>query len=141
MVLDTSAIVAVLLRQADAAAVHRVLVRASPSGAGAPTLAEAGIVLQARLGPTGLAALRSFVVEYDVHTLPFGDEHWRVAAQAFGRYGKGRHPAGLNYGDCLTYAAAKVAGEPLLCLGEDFLQTDLELVPLSQQVGAAPSRR
>jgi ribonuclease VapC len=130
MVIDTSAIVAVLLGQAQAAALHHVLVSDSSSLAGAPTLAEAGIVLQARLGPTGLAALRSFLVEYDVHALPFGDEHWRVAAQAFGRYGKGRHPAGLNYGDCLTYAAAKLAGEPLLCLGEDFPQTDLELVPL-----------
>jgi ribonuclease VapC len=132
MVLDTSAIVAVLLRQTDSAALHRVLVSASPSLAGAPTLAEAGIVLQARLGPSGLAALRSFLVEYDVHPLLFGDEHWRVAAQAFGRYGKGRHPAGLDYGDCLTYAAAKLAGEPLLCLGEDFPRTDLELVPLPQ---------
>jgi ribonuclease VapC len=130
MVIDTSAIVAVLLGQAKAAALHHALVSDSPSLAGAPTLAEAGIVLQARLGPTGLAALRSFLVEYDVHALPFGDEHWRVAAQAFGRYGKGRHPAGLNYGDCLTYAAAKLAGEPVLCLGEDFPLTDLELVPL-----------
>jgi ribonuclease VapC len=130
MVLDTSSIVAVLLRQSDAAVLHRLLLNASPSMVGAPTLAEAGIVLQARLGPAGLAALRSFVVEYDVHVLAFGDEHWRVAAQAFGMFGKGRHSAGLNYGDCLTYAAAKLAGEPLLCLGEDFPQTDLELVPL-----------
>ncbi len=132
MVLDTSAIVALLLGQTDAAALHRALVSASPSVAGAPTLAEAGIVLQARLGATGLAALRSFLVEYDVHALPFGDEHWRVAAQAFGMYGKGRHPAGLNYGDCLAYAVAKLAGGPLLCLGEDFPQTDLELVTLPQ---------
>ena len=130
MILDTSAIVAVLLHQSEAAALHAALVNDSPSVAGAPTLAEAGIVLQARLGPTGLAALRSFLVEYDVHALAFGDEHWRLAAQAFGRFGKGRHPAGLNYGDCLTYAAAKLAGEPLLCLGDDFRQTDLELVPL-----------
>jgi len=63
--------------------------------------------------------------------LPFGDEHWRLAAQAFGRYGKDRHPAGLNYGDCLTYATAKLAGEPLLSLGDDFAQTDLELVTLN----------
>ena len=130
MVLDTSAVVAVLLRQAEAAALHGVLVNDAPSGVGAPTLAEAAIVLQVRLGATGLAALRSFLVEYDVHALPFGDEHWRVAAQAFGRYGKGRHPAGLNYGDCLTYATARLSGEPLLCLGDDFAQTDLELVSL-----------
>jgi ribonuclease VapC len=130
MVLDTSAVVALLLQQAEAAALHDVLVNQGPSGVGAPTLAEAAIVLQARLGANGLAALRSFLIEYDVHALPFGDEHWRLAAQAFGRYGKGRHPAGLNYGDCLSYATAKLAGEPLLCLGDDFMQTDLELVTL-----------
>jgi ribonuclease VapC len=131
MVLDTSAVVALLLQQAEAAALHGVLVTHARSGVGAPTLAEAAIVLQARLGATGLAALRSFLIEYDVHALPFGDEHWRLAAQAFGRYGKGRHPAGLNYGDCLTYATAKLAGEPLLCLGDDFAQTDLDLVTLN----------
>ena len=130
MVLDTSAIVAVLLGQAESTALHRLLAMRSPSLAGAPTLAEAGIVLQARLGLTGLAALRSFMVEYDVHAVPFGEEHWRLASQAFGRYGKGRHPAGLNFGDCLTYATARLAGLPLLCVGDDFAQTDLDLVPL-----------
>jgi ribonuclease VapC len=130
VVLDTSVIVAILLGQAEAAALHRVLAMHSPSLAGAPTLAEAGIVLQARLGQTGLAALRGFLVEYDVHSVPFGEEHWRLASQAFGRFGKGRHPAGLNFGDCLTYATAKLAGRPLLCVGDDFAQTDLELVPL-----------
>jgi ribonuclease VapC len=130
MVLDTSVIVAILLGQAESAALHRLLAVQSPSLVGSPTLAEAGIVLQGRLGQTGLTALRSFLVEYDVHAVPFGDEHWRLAAQAFGRFGKGRHPAGLNFGDCLTYATARLAGRPLLCLGDDFAQTDLELVTL-----------
>lgn len=130
MVLDTSAIVAILLGQAESAALHRLLARQSPGLVGAPTLAEAAIVLQGRLGQTGLTALRSFLVEYDVHSVPFGEEHWRLAAQAFGRFGKGRHPAALNFGDCLTYATAKLAGRPLLCLGDDFAQTDLELVTL-----------
>jgi ribonuclease VapC len=130
VVLDTSVIVAVLLGQAEAVGLHRLLVVQSPSLVGSPTLAEAGIVLQGRIGQTGLAALRGFLVEYDVHAVPFGDEHWRMAAQAFGRYGKGRHPAGLNFGDCLTYATAKLAAQPLLCLGDDFARTDLELVSL-----------
>jgi ribonuclease VapC len=130
MVLDTSVIVAILLGQAESAALHRLLAVQSPSLVGAPTLAEAGIVLQGRLGQTGLSALRGFLVEYDVHAVPFGDEHWRLAAQAFGRFGKGRHPAGLNFGDCLTYATARLAGRPLLCVGGDFAQTDLELVTL-----------
>lgn len=130
MVVDTSAIAAVLFEQAEAAAVHEILGGSAPALAGAPTLTEASIVVQGRLGPAGLSALRGFLVEYDVRPVPFGDEHWRTAAVAFGRFGKGRHPAGLNFGDCMTYATAKLAGEPLLCLGNDFAQTDLELVPL-----------
>jgi ribonuclease VapC len=130
MILDTSAIAAVLFAQAESAALHGCLIAGPPCSVGAPTLAEAAIVLQARMGAAGLSALRSFLVEYDVRPVPFGDEHWRVAAQAFGTYGKGRHRARLNFGDCLAYATAKLSGEPLLCVGDDFAQTDLELVPL-----------
>lgn len=131
MILDTSAIVAVLLGQAESPELARVLLAEAPSVAGAPTLAEAAVVLQARLGARGLADLRGFLVEFDVHAIPFGDDHWRLAAAAFARFGRGRHPAGLNLGDCLTYAVAKLSGQPLLCLGTDFAQTDLELVPVS----------
>jgi ribonuclease VapC len=131
MVLDTSAVCAVLFGQEEAAALHTVLTAGAPWQIGAPTLAEAAVVVQARLGPTGLSALRSFLVEYDVHTVAFGDEHWRLAAQAYGRYGKGRHAARLDFGDCLAYATAKHSGQPLLCVGADFAQTDLVLVPLA----------
>ena len=99
MILDTSAIAAVLLRQAESAALHRMLSMHSPSLAGAPTLAEAGIVLLARLEQMGLAAPRILIVECDVHSVPFGEEHWRRAAQAFATCGQGRHPAGLTFGD------------------------------------------
>ena len=132
MILDTSAIVSVILGQAEARALTRVLLAEAPSAVGAPTLAEAALVLQARLGPRGLADLHGFLVEFDVHAIPFGDEHWRQAGTAFARYGKGRHPAGLNFGDCLTYAVAKLSGLPLLCVGGDFPQTDLTLAPLSE---------
>lgn len=131
MILDTSAIVAIILGQAESAALTRALLADAPSAVGAPTLAEAAVVLQARLGPRGLADLRGFLVELDVHAIPFGDEHWRQAGMAFSRYGKGRHPASLNFGDCLTYAVAKLSGLPLLCLGGDFPQTDLTLAPLT----------
>ncbi len=130
MIVDTSAVIAVLLGEANASELARILVLASPSAAGAPTLAEAAVVMQARVGSHGLADLRGFLVEFDVHAVPFGDDHWRQAALAFARYGKGRHPAGLSFGDCLTYAVAKLSGLPLLCVGNDFAQTDLELVPL-----------
>ena len=58
--------------------------------------------------------------------VPFGELHWREAVDAYRRYGKGRHPAALNFGDCMTYAVASLAGEPLLFIGEDFSLTDLE---------------
>lgn len=60
--------------------------------------------------------------------IAFEEAHYGVAIDAFGRFGKGRHPAGLNFGDCLTYAVAKLSGEPLLAIGNDFRRTDLELV-------------
>ena len=131
MILDTSAIVAVILGQAESAVLARAMLADAPSAVGAPSLAEAAIVLQARLGPRGLADLHGFLAEFAVHAVPFGDEHWRAAEKAFARYGKGRHPAGLNFGDCLTYAVAKLSGRPLLCVGGDFAQTDLTLVPLT----------
>jgi ribonuclease VapC len=57
----------------------------------------------------------------------FGEPHWRAALEAFRRFGKGRHPAGLNFGDCLSYAVARVAGHPLLFVGNDFSCTDIEV--------------
>lgn len=75
----------------------------------------------------GLELLARFVEEAGLIVIPFEEEHWRAAADAFVRYGKGRDPAGLNFGDCMTYATAQLAGRPLLCLGEDFTKTDLPL--------------
>jgi ribonuclease VapC len=86
------------------------------------------MVLVGRLGIVGKTLLARFVQETDLTVVPVGPEHWTVAVDAFARYGKGRHPAALNFGDCLTYAVARVAEEPLLCIGDDFPRTDLELV-------------
>jgi ribonuclease VapC len=72
--------------------------------------------------------LARFIQEKAATVIPFEDHHWPIAIDAFLRFGKGRHQAGLNFGDCLTYAVARVADQPLLCLGDDFAQTDLELV-------------
>jgi ribonuclease VapC len=141
MIIDTSAIVAVILGQREAATLTRLLVQNAPSAVGSPTLAEAAIVLQARLGPRGLADLRGFLVEFDVHTLAFGNEHWRQAALAYSRWGKGRHPAALDFGDCLSYAVARLAGQPLLALGCDLSQTDLELVALPTGLESADAER
>ena len=86
-------------------------------------------MLESRLGPAGRSLLARLLTDTGLATVPFDEEHARVAIDAFLRYGRGRHAAGLNYGDCLTYATAKVAGEPLLALGGDFAATDVELVP------------
>jgi ribonuclease VapC len=87
-------------------------------------------VLTARFGPRGKTALARFLQENSVQTVAFGDAHASAALDAFSRFGKGRHPAALNFGDCCAYAVASVAGEPLLCLGDDFAKTDLLLVSL-----------
>lgn len=97
---------------------------------GAATLAETGAVSTARLGITGQTLLERFLVEANLSVIPFTAEHARTAVDAFQRSGRGRHPAALNFGDCLTYATALVAAEPLLCVGNDFPQTDLEVVSL-----------
>jgi ribonuclease VapC len=88
---------------------------------------ETGIVLVARVGVPGKTLLARFVQEADLAVIPFTLDHWPVAIDAFVRFGKGRHRAALNFGDCLTYAVARLADEPLLCLGNDFAQTDLPL--------------
>lgn len=127
MILDSSAVVAILLRQPGYEPLLERLAGADRAGIGTPTLAETGIVLAARLGVGGRTLLARFLQEGALFAVPFGDRHWGVAVEAFLRFGKGRHPAGLNFGDCMTYATARLAGEPLLCLGEDFAKTDLAL--------------
>ena len=84
--------------------------------------------LRARLGEAAHGILERLLEELGVQEVPFGEIHWREAVDAFGRFGKGRHPAGLNFGDCMTYAVARLAGEPLLFVGEDFSGTDVEAV-------------
>lgn len=93
---------------------------------GAPTVLETAMVLVSRMGTTGARALSDFLAVYRVALLDFGDEHVEVAVGAFLRYGKGRHAARLNFGDCMAYATAKLAGAPLLFVGRDFAETDIE---------------
>lgn len=129
MILDSSAVVAVLLREPVwEPLVDAVTAADPPPGIGAPTLTEAGLVLVARLGHAGKTLLARFAQDSQLRVLPFTDGHWSVAVDAYVRFGKGRHPAALNFGDCLTYATARVAGEPLLCVGDDFGKTDLDVL-------------
>lgn len=132
MIIDSSAIVAVLMDEPLAVPIARAIGGAEECRVGAPTLAETSIVLTHKEGERGATLLASFLQRRRFDILTFGEAHWRTAQTAYLRYGKGRHPAALNFGDCLTYAAAMIAGEPLLCIGDDFPQTDLELVKLGE---------
>jgi ribonuclease VapC len=127
VILDSSAIIAILLREPGFEALVAAVAQADLVAVGAPTLVETGIVLTARLGSEAAGILGDFVAECDVTIVPFDIQHWRLAVDAFDRFGKGRHGAALNFGDCMTYAVASVAGQPLLFTGDDFGQTDLVL--------------
>jgi ribonuclease VapC len=126
MVIDSSAIVAVMLRQPGWEHLVQVIEGAEFVAVGAPTLCETAMVLTSRLGGDPRAKLERFLGEAEVEVIPFTAEHYEVAVSAFLRFGKGRHPAALNFGDCLSYATARVAGMPLLYAGEDFARTDLQ---------------
>ena len=127
MIVDSSAIVAVFLKEPGFGRVLARLVEEATLGIGTPNLLECGIVLTARLGRDARPLLLRFVQEFAIAIVPFEDEHWQEAMDAYVRFGKGRHPAALNLGDCCAYATARLAGRPLLCTGRDFARTDLEL--------------
>lgn len=131
MILDTSAIVAIYLKESGYEEIVEKLSNATQIGIGTPTLVESGIVLSAKLGIDGRSLLSRFVETIDIEIVPFTDVHYTVAVGAYLKYGKGRHPAKLNFGDCLTYAVAKVSSLPLLCIGDDFVKIDLSVIPLS----------
>jgi ribonuclease VapC len=127
MILDTSAIVAIALQEPGFDDLLEKLVDAPSVAVGVPTLTETAIVLSARLRQDARALLARFLLEGSVATVPFGDAHFSMAVEAWLRFGMGRHAAALNFGDCLSYATAKLAGEPLLCVGDDYSLTDIEL--------------
>jgi ribonuclease VapC len=125
MIVDSSALLAIVFREPGFERLLARLESAPARAAGAPTLAETGIVLHARLGDAAAGLLERMLDELDIQEISFGPIHWREAVDAFRRYRRGHHRASLNLGDCLTYAAAKLTGEPLLFVGEDFPQTDI----------------
>ncbi len=125
MVLDSSAIVAIILAEPDCDRLLEHTSQASVLAVGAPTLVEAALVLSSRLKRDARPLLHNFLRQGEVEVVPFTEDHYEVALDAFQRYGKGRHPAALNFGDCLSYAVARVSGLPLLFTGTDFSKTDL----------------
>ena len=127
MIVDASAILAIFFQESGFEEIFHKLINASEAAIGAPTLVECGIVLSSRMGQDGRGMLARFIDEIDLVIIPFTETHYQSAVGAWIKYGKGRHPAALNLGDCVAYAVAKLANRPLLCIGNDFNQTDLSI--------------
>jgi ribonuclease VapC len=127
VIVDTSALVAVTFREPGYQDLITKLADAPSAGIGTPTIAETGLVLASRLGRDSRDLVIRLLDEFSIEEIPFGGQHWREAVDAYLRFGQGRHKARLNFGDCLTYAVARLANEPLLFVGDDFRQTNLEL--------------
>jgi len=125
MVLDTSALLAILLGEPEAADFARRIARAPTRLVSTLSALEAAIVISARKGAVGVRELDSLLESAAVSLVSFDPIQGRLAREAYERYGKGRHAAGLNLGDCCSYALAKASGEPLLFKGNDFGQTDV----------------
>jgi ribonuclease VapC len=130
MVLDTSAILVIVFGEPEAPLYIRALVAGQKRLVAAPTLFEASIVCLKRFGEVGLSELDLFSAKSGLHAVPFDSTLLILARRAFRRYGKGIHPANLNFGDCFSYALAKYTQEPLLFKGFDFDKTDLEVVTI-----------
>jgi ribonuclease VapC len=125
MIVDSSALLAILLTEPESEVFGEAIVAASAPRISAPTFVEVSIVLETRTGAQGVLLWESMLRESRMTIEPFTVEHAFLARQAFSDYGKGRHPAGLNFGDCFSYALAKATGEPLLFKGDDFRKTDV----------------
>jgi ribonuclease VapC len=125
VIVDSSAIVAIIVREPGWEQLVDRIGAQDTCAIGAPTLVETGLVLTAKMGKKASSVLSRLLQETGIAVIPFAEEHWQAAVEAYTRFGKGRHAAGLNFGDCLTYAVARLAERPLLFVGNDFSRTDL----------------
>ena len=125
MVIDTSAVVAILQREAERFSVLEAIEDADSVRMSVASLVETSIVIESRYGREGLRDLDRFVARAGIELVSVDAAQGHLAREAFSRFGKGRHRAALNYGDCFSYALATALGEPLLCKGDDFIQTDV----------------
>lgn len=132
MVVDSSALVAILELEEDAELLARALAGARVRWISTATVVEAGIVMLRRRGAEGSRDLDSLLARLSVEAVPVSEEHARLAREGFARFGKGQHAAGLNYGDCFSYALARAADAPLLCKGDEFTRTDVAVVPIGR---------
>lgn len=125
MVIDTSALAAIFFHEPERDAFRNAIVAASSRLISAATLLEAGMVIEGRRGGGAGREFDLFVVRTLIKIVPVDAELADLARSAWRKYGKGRHPAGLNFSDCFSYALAKSSGEPLLAKGGDFARTDV----------------
>lgn len=126
MVIDTSALLAILFGEPEATRLIDAIDRDPTPLIGAPTLVEAGAVMLGKKGPTGAVALDALMQRLDITVEPFSETAADFARSAYSRYGKGvGGPAVLNYGDCLSYGVAQAMSQPLLFKGDDFPETDV----------------
>jgi len=128
MVIDTSALLAILQDEPERRTFIEAIEAAASRAMSLAILVEVSIVIEVRYGAEGLRDLDLFLDRAEIELVPVDLEQAQAARRAFSSFGKGRSPAGLNYGDCFAYALARVLGEPLLCKGDDFRRTDLTLV-------------
>ncbi len=127
MIIDTSAIVAILFNEDDAQIYAEAISRADSCRVSAATFVEAAIVVESQTKNNGSRQLDAFMRQAGITIEPVTEEQAHIARQAFTDFGKGRHPAGLNYGDCFSYALSKAMREPLLFKGKGFAKTDLSV--------------
>ncbi|HYN04301.1 MAG TPA: type II toxin-antitoxin system VapC family toxin [Vicinamibacteria bacterium] len=130
MVVDTSALLAVLQDEPERRSFNEAIEAADSAALSVASFVETSIVIEARYGADGLRALDRFTERAGIVVAAVDLEQGKVARDAFSRFGKGRHPAALDFGDCFSYALARVLGEPLLFKGEDFARTDVARVEM-----------
>lgn len=128
MVIDSSALVALLLGEPRAALIAAAIAADPKRLISAFTAFETAVVIEARKGASGGREFDLLVHRTHIEIVPMTAEQYNVARRAYSQFGKGRNPAGLNLGDCCSYALAKYSGEPLLFIGGDFSKTDIKTV-------------
>ena len=126
MIIDTSAVLAILLGEADAERYEQAVAGSWPRRMSTVALLEAAMVVESRGGAAAGHELDEFLTRAEVELVAVTPEQATAARRAWRRFGKGNHPAGLNFGDCFAYALSTTTGEPLLFKGEDFARTDIE---------------
>jgi ribonuclease VapC len=129
MIIDSSAMVAMLFEEPEGHLIDVAITRSAVCRMSSAGLLEASMILQSRRGSDGVRSLDLLILRFGIEIVPFTESHARMARTAFERYGKGRHPAKLNFGDCMAYALAKETGEELLFKGTDFALTDIAVAP------------